>query len=370
MIIGVPREIKTDENRVSLTPAGVHEFVKRGHRVLVELNAGVGSGFNDSEYAREGAEIIETAKDLFRNAEMIIKVKEPQPSEVELLQEGQVLYTYLHLAPEKELTVRLMEKQVTAIAYETIEADGKLVCLEPMSEIAGKVSAIMGAYYLARPQGGKGILAGGVAGVHSANYLILGGGTAGINAARVAAGLVAKVVVMDINLDRMRYLEDVLPNNCETIMSNRINIESELPSADVIIGSVLIPGSRAPKIITRDMLGMMTSGSVIIDISIDQGGCVETSHPTTHSSPVYVVDGIIHYCVANMPGAYPWSSTFALTNATLPFGLAIADHGWKHAARNSSPIAKGINLAEGSVTYRPVADAHGLNYRPVDEIIM
>ncbi|HPV40682.1 MAG TPA: alanine dehydrogenase [Spirochaetota bacterium] len=369
MIIGVPREIKPDENRVSITPAGVHEFVKRGHRVLVEQNAGTGSGFSDAEYVREGAVIINSVRDLFRDAEMIIKVKEPQPSELDLFRKGQVLYAYLHLAPDKELTARLVEKQVIAIAYETIEVDHKLVCLEPMSEIAGKMAAIMGAFYLARPHGGKGILAGGVAGVHSANYLILGGGTAGINAAKVAAGLGARVVVMDINLERMRYLEDVLPKNCEMIMSNKVNIEMELPAADVVIGSVLIPGARAPKLVTREMLGMMAPRTVLIDISIDQGGCFESSHPTTHSSPVFELDGIIHYCVANMPGAYPRSSTFALTNATLPFGLEIADLGWKAAARGNTAIALGINTADGSVTYRSVAEAHDLPYRPISELL-
>jgi alanine dehydrogenase len=367
MIIGVPREIKPDENRVSITPAGVHEFVKRGHRVLVEQNAGTGSGFSDAEYVREGAVIINSVRDLFRDAEMIIKVKEPQPSELDLFRKGQVLYTYLHLAPDKELTACLVEKQVIAIAYETIEVDHKLVCLEPMSEIAGKMAAIMGAFYLARPHGGKGILAGGVAGVHSANYLILGGGTAGINAAKVAAGLGARVVVMDINLERMRYLEDVLPKNCEMIMSNKVNIEMELPAADVVIGSVLIPGARAPKLVTREMLGMMAPRTVLIDISIDQGGCFESSHPTTHSSPVFEFDGIIHYCVANMPGAYPRSSTFALTNATLPFGLEIADLGWKAAARGNAAIALGINTADGLVTHRAVAETHDLPYRPIIE---
>ncbi len=369
MIIGVPKEIKADENRVSLTPSGVHEFVKRGHRVMIEINAGTGSGFSDAEYAREGAVIIDSAQEIFRGAEMIIKVKEPQPVEVDMLRKGQVLYTFLHLAPEKELTTRLLEKNVTAIAYETIEADGKLVCLEPMSEIAGKISAIMGAYYLAKPYGGKGILAGGVAGVHSANFLILGGGTAGINAARVAAGLGARIMIMDINLDRMRYLEDVLPNNCETIMSNRLNIGSELPTVDVIIGSVLVRGARTPKLITRGMLAMMRPGTVLIDISIDQGGCFETSRPTTHSSPVFEIDKILHYCVANMPGAYPRSSTFALTNATLPFGLALADLGWKEAARANQSIAMGINCTEGSVTCQPVADAHSLPCRPIEDII-
>lgn len=368
MIIGIPKEIKADESRVGLTPAGVNAFVKMGHRVIVEKEAGILSGFQDEEFAREGAVIIDSTADLFRTAEMIIKVKEPQPGEVDMLRDGQILYTYLHLAPEKELTLALLKKKVVAIAYETIEVNGKLVCLEPMSEIAGKIGAIMGAYYLAKPNGGKGILAGGVAGVHSANYLVLGGGTAGLNAAKVAAGLGARVVVMDIDLERMRYLEDVLPKNCEMIMSNRLNLETELAFADVIIGSVLIHGAKTPKLISREMLSEMKPGTVIIDIAIDQGGCVETSRPTTHTSPVYAVDGIIHYCVANMPGAYPRSSTFALTNATLPYGMLIARHGWKEAVRMNASIAMGLNIAEGKVIYRPVAEAHGLPYTPVSEI--
>jgi alanine dehydrogenase len=369
MIIGIPREIKSDENRVSITPAGVHEFVKNGHRVLIEKNAGAASGILDEEYEREGASIVAGAAGVFENAEMVVKVKEPQSAEIEMLQEGQILYTYLHLAPNRQLTFDLVEKKIIGIAYETIEVKGKLVCLEPMSEIAGKMSAIMGAYYLSRPHGGKGILAGGVAGVHSANFLILGGGTAGINAARVAAGLGARVAIMDIDLERMRYLEDVLPSNCETIMSNKVNIEFEIAYSDVIIGSVLIPGAKTPKLITREMLKSMKPGTVIIDISIDQGGSIETSRPTTHSDPVYQIDGILHYCVANMPGAYPRSSTFALTNATLPFGVQIANLGWKKAAQQVPAIAKGINVVEGKIAYRQVAEAHGLTHTPMAEII-
>jgi alanine dehydrogenase len=352
-----------------MTPAGVSEFVKMGHQVLIEKGAGDGSGFVDDEYRREGASLVTKAPEIFRKAEMIIKVKEPQPSEIEMLSENQILYTYLHLAPDKKLTAALLGKKVIGIAYETIEVNGRLVCLEPMSEIAGKMSAIMGAFYIAKPNGGKGILAGGVAGVHSANILILGGGTAGINAAKIAAGLGARVVVMDVDLERMRYLEDVLPKNCEMIMSNKINIEYELACADIIIGSVLIAGARAPRLITRDMLKLIRPGTVIVDISIDQGGCVETSRPTTHSDPVYEVDGVIHYCVANMPGAYPRSSTFALTNATLPFGLQIASLGWKEAAIRNRAIASGINLACGKVIYRPVAEAHGLAHTPLEELL-
>jgi alanine dehydrogenase len=369
MVIGIPREIKPDENRVAITPAGVHEYITSGHSVIIEKGAGAGSGIADDAYTAEGARILPTAREIFDNAEMIIKVKEPLPDEIGMLKKDQVLYTFLHLAPNRELTTGLAEKSVIAIAYETISAGGKLVCLEPMSEIAGKMSAIMGSFYLSKPHGGKGVLAGGVAGVHSGNFLVLGGGTAGRNAARVAAGLGARVVVMDIDIERMRYLEDVLPKNCETIMSNRINIEYEISTADVIIGAVLIPGAKAPRLITREMLSRMQPGTVIIDISIDQGGCIETSRPTTHSRPVYEVDGIVHYCVANMPGAFPRSSTFALVNATHPFGLMIANRGWKQAARESASIRGGINIAQGEIVCQPVAEAHNLKYTPLDDML-
>jgi alanine dehydrogenase len=369
MIIGIPREIKSDENRVGITPAGVHEFVKRGHSILIEKSAGMASGIGDADFTAEGATIVPRAKDVFNEAEMIIKVKEPQPGEIDMLHPDQTLYTFLHLAPDRTQAAGLLGKKVVAVAYETISVGGKLVCLEPMSQIAGKISSIVGAYYLSKPQGGKGVLAGGVAGVHRASYLILGGGTAGLSAARVAAGLGAKVVIMDIDIERMRYLEDVLPNNCEMIMSNKINIENEITRADVIIGSVLIPGARAPKLITRDMLARIQPGSVIIDVSIDQGGCVETSRPTTHSNPVYGVDGILHYCVANMPGAFPRSSTFALVNATLPFGLLLADRGWKQAARESAPIKDGINIVQGKIVYRQVAEALDMSYTDIHDLL-
>jgi alanine dehydrogenase len=369
MVIGIPKEIKDNENRVGLTPACVHEFVKQGHIVLLEKGAGQGSGFSDDEFVQEGATLAAQARDVYHEAEMIIKVKEPLAGELKLLHEGQILYTYLHLASDNALTGELLAKKVIGIAYETIEANGKLVCLEPMSEIAGKIAAMMGAYYLAKPYGGKGILAGGVAGVHSANFVILGGGTAGINAAKIAAGLGARVMIMDINLDRMRYLEDVLPLNCETIMSNKINLEKEVAEADVIIGTVLIPGAKTPKLITRELLKRMKPGTVIVDVSVDQGGCCETSRPTTHAQPVFTVDGIVHYCVANMPGAYPRSSTFALTNATLPFGLKLANAGWQQAVMTSPALAKGVNVALGKITYGPVAEAHGLTYTPLTELI-
>ncbi len=369
MIVGVPKEIKKDESRVGLTPACVSAFVGNGHEVLIERGAGLGSGFSDEEYEKEGAEIVDSAEEVFSRSEMVIKVKEPQPSEIDMLREGQILYTYLHLAPDRFQTEGLIDSGVVAIAYETIEVNGKLPLLEPMSEIAGKMASMMGAYFLERPFGGRGVLAGGVAGVHSARFLILGGGTAGLNAARIAAGLGARVVVMDVNLERMRYLEDVLPPNCEMIMSNRLNIEDEIVRADVIVGTVLIPGAKTPKLITRDMVKEMQKGAVIVDVSIDQGGCAETSSPTTHEDPVFEVDGVIHYCVANMPGAYSRSSTFALTNATLPFGLEIANKGWRVAALDNPAIRKGINVAMGKVTCLPVAEAHGIEYEDIDELL-
>lgn len=369
MIIGVPREIKENEYRVGLTPAGVHAFAERGHRVVLQMGAGRGSGIEDAEYLREGAEIVPRAEDIYAEAEMIIKVKEPQEREIALLSEGQILYAYLHLAPDRELTLGLLTKKVIGIAYETMEVNKKLALLEPMSEIAGKMASIMGAYYLSKTYGGKGVLAGGIAGVHSANFLILGGGTAGINAAKVAAGLGARVIVMDIDQERMRYLEDVLPSNCEMIMSNKITIESELPSTDVVIGTVLIPGARTPKLITREMLRTMREGSVIVDVSVDQGGCFATTRPTTHTDPVFIEEGIVHYCVANMPGAYPRSSTYALTNATLPFGLLIADRGWQGAAAENAAVASGINVCKGMVSNRPVAEAHGMVYSSIRDLI-
>ena len=369
MIIGVPKEIKANENRIGLTPAGVNEFINAGHKVLIEKNAGEGSGFVDAEFEKEGAELVNLAEDIYENSGMIIKVKEPLSAEINMLKQGQIIYTYLHLAPNKSLTVGLIEKKVIAIAYETIDVNGKLVLLEPMSEVAGKIASIMGACFLGKSYGGKGVLAGGVAGVHSANFLILGGGTAGLNAAKVAAGLGARVVVMDINLERMRYLEDVLPKNCEMLMSNKINILQEIKVSDVIIGAVLIPGAKTPSLITREMLKYIKPGTVRVDISVDQGGCFETSRPTTHADPVFIKDGIVHYCVSNMPGAYPRSSTFALTNATLPLGIKIANSGWKEACRQNRAISSGVNIADGKITYKHVAEAHNLEYTHLNKII-
>ncbi|WP_022670977.1 alanine dehydrogenase [Hippea alviniae] len=369
MIIGVPKEIKPNENRVGLTPAGVMEFVHHGHTVLIQKGAGLGSGIGDDEFVRAGAKIIDAAEEIFKEAQMIIKVKEPQTVEIDMMHEGQIIYTYLHLAPDRKQTEGLMRKKVVAIAYETIEVDGKLPLLEPMSEVAGKMASIMAAYYLAKPYGGIGVLAGGVTGVHSAKFVILGGGTAGLNAAKVASGMGASVFVLDINAERLRYLEDVLPKNCQMIMSNKFTIAEEIKDADAVIGTVLIPGAKTPRLITRDMLKTMKKGAVIVDVSIDQGGCVETSKPTTHADPVYEVDGVLHYCVANMPGAYARTSTFALTNATLPYGLIIANLGYKEAAKRYEPIAKGINVLNGKITCKPVAEAHGLEYTPLEELI-
>ena len=369
MIIGVPKEIKPNENRVGMTPAGVMEFVHHGHEVIVEKSAGVGSGIEDSEFVKAGAKIVNSAREVFDNAEMIVKVKEPQPAEIEMIKEGQIVYTYFHLAPDRPQTVGLMDRKAVAIAYETIEVDGKLPLLEPMSEVAGKMASIMAAYYLAKPYGGRGVLAGGVTGVHSAKFVVLGGGTAGLNAAKVASGMGANVHILDINVERLRYLEDVLPKNCQTVASNKFAIIEEIKDADAVIGTVLIPGARTPRLITKDMLKDMKKGSVIVDVSIDQGGCVETSRPTTHQDPIYEVDGVLHYCVANMPGAYARTSTFALTNATLKYGLIIADLGWKEAARQYEPIKKGLNVVFGKVTCKPVAEAHELEYVPPEEFL-
>ncbi|WP_035587457.1 alanine dehydrogenase [Hippea jasoniae] len=369
MIIGVPKEIKPNENRVGITPAGVREFSEKGHTVLIEKSAGIGSGISDEEYINSGAKIVNTAKEIFDNAEMIVKVKEPQSIEIEMLKPNQILFTYLHLAPDYTQTIGLKKSGVVAIAYETIEVDGKLPLLEPMSEVAGKMASIMAAYYLAKPYGGRGVLAGGVTGVHSAKFVILGGGTAGLNAAKVASGMGASVIVLDINAERLRYLEDVLPKNCQMIMSNIHTIEEEIKDADAVIGTVLIPGAKTPKLIRKDMLKTMKKGSVIVDVSIDQGGCVETSHPTTHADPVYEVDGVLHYCVANMPGAYARTSTFALTNSTLPFALLIADLGWKEAAKRYPAIKKGLNVVKGKITCEPVAKAHNLEYTPPEQVL-
>ncbi len=369
MIIGVPKEIKDNENRVAAIPAGVQALAARGHRVLVQKGAGSGSGISDQAFEAAGARIVGTARPVFKDAELILKVKEPLPPEYALLRPEQILFTYLHLAPDLELTKAILRRKIVGIAYETLEtADGRLPLLEPMSEVAGKMAAHIAAYYLARPLGGRGVLMGGVPGVPPATVVVLGGGIVGSCAARVAAGMGAWVYLLDVNPLRMRYLDEVLPENVTTLMSNRMSIEECLRRADVLIGAVLVHGAKAPRLVTREMLKLMRPGAVIVDVAVDQGGCCETTRPTTHSDPVYAVDGIIHYCVANMPGAFARTSTFALTNATLPYALQIADKGWVQAARENPELAKGLNVIRGHVTNQPVATAHHLPYVPWSKV--
>lgn len=366
MKIGVPKEIKSDEYRVAMTPAGAEAMVKAGHTVMIETQAGVGSGFSDEQYTAVGATIVPTARDVFGAADMIIKVKEPQPAEIALFKPGQIVFTYFHFAASRELTQACMESEVVAIAYETIEDRRKtLPLLTPMSEIAGKMSVQEGAKYLEKPMSGRGILLGGVPGVAPANVVILGGGVVGTAAAKIAAGLGANVVLMDISLDRLRYLDDIMPANVSTIYSNSYNIREHLQLADLVIGAVLIPGAKAPRLVTRDDLKLMKPGAVIVDVAIDQGGCVETARPTTHKEPTYIVDHVVHYCVANMPGAVGRTSTLALTNATLPYALKIAQHGYQKTAADDPGFAEGINLVGGKVTYKAVADCFGLKYSPL-----
>ncbi|MGN0257789.1 MAG: alanine dehydrogenase [Bacteroides sp.] len=368
MIIGVPKEIKNNENRVGMTPAGVAEMVKRGHTVYVQATAGVNSGFSDEEYVAVGAKMLPTIEETYAIAEMIVKVKEPIEPEYKLIKKGQVLFTYFHFAADKELTEAMMEQQAICIAYETVEkADRSLPLLVPMSEVAGRMSIQEGARFLEKPQGGKGKLMGGVPGVLPARVLILGGGIVGTNAAIIAAGMGAEVLIADINLPRLRHLSEVLPKNVKTLYSSAHNIMAELPTIDLVIGSVLIPGDKTPHLVTRDMLKLMKPGTVLVDVAIDQGGCFETSHPTTHSEPVYEVDGIVHYAVANIPGAVPFTSTLALTNATLPYAITLAQKGWRKACEDDAALAKGVNMVDGKVTFKAVADVFGLPYTPWNE---
>lgn len=362
MNIGVPTEVKTEEYRVAVTPSGVRELVSQGHKVFVQSGAGEGSGFADAAYTAAGATLLDGAKAVFDTAELIVKVKEPIAQEYPLFKEGQALFTYLHLAADAPLTHFLMEKKIKAFAYETLSIDGRLPLLEPMSEVAGKMASLMGAFYLGRYQGGRGLLPGGVVGTDRANYMILGGGMAGLAAAKVAAGLGAKVTILDINLARLHYLDDVLPPNVSTLYSTADAIESLLPTTDVIIGTVLIPGAKSPKLITAPMLAKMHNGSVLVDVSIDQGGCFETSRATTHTEPTFTVDGVVHYCVANMPGAYPRTSTLALTNATLPYLLKLARFGADTVCAEFPPMKSALNTFEGKLTNLPVAQAQGLDY--------
>lgn len=370
MIVGVPKEIKNHEYRVGITPSGVGEFVKSGHKLLVEKGAGLGSGFTDDEYTSAGATIIDVHKDVYAESEMIYKIKEPLPEEYNLLKENQIVFTYFHFAADEKLTRACMDRRIIAIAYETIILDdGSLPLLRPMSEIAGRMSAIMGAYYLGKPLGGKGVLMCGIPGVAPAEFIVLGGGTVGMNAARIAAGMGASVTVLEIIEARMRYLEDVLPPNVKVLKFNDSNLLESLKRADVVIGAVLVPGAKAPKIIKRDMLKLMKKGAVIVDVSVDQGGIAETTKPTSHSNPVFEVDGVVHYCVANMPGAYPRTSTLGITNATLPYALAITNKGYKEALRQDKSLMKGLNMISGKVTNKGVADAFGLKYWPPEQVL-
>lgn len=365
LVIGVPKEIKPDEYRVGMTPLGVEMLTKRGHTVLVERSAGQGSSLLDEDYARHGAEIVETAKEVYSRAEMIVKVKEPLPQEIEMLRAGQVVFTYFHFAADRGLTEGVARSGCVAIAYETVtDEEGRLPLLIPMSEVAGKMSVQEGAKYLESPQSGRGVLLGGIPGVEPGEVLILGAGTVGTNAAKVAAGLGAHVVLMDINIDRLRYLSDVMPANVETIYSDRHMLLQFLPRADLVIGAVLIPGARCPTLVYREDLKRMKQGSVIVDVGVDQGGCCETTRPTTHSNPTYQVEGVIHYGVANMPGAVARTSTFGLTNATLPYVLRLAEMGYRRACREDPGLAAGINIQEGRITNRAVAECFGLEYSP------
>ncbi len=367
MIIGVPREIKPNENRVGATPAGIQLLVRDGHTPLVETNAGIGSGFSDADYEAVGAKIVGSPADVYGEADMIVKVKEPIAPEYGLIREGQVLFTYFHFAASRELTEAMIASRSISIAYETVTApDGSLPLLIPMSEVAGRMATQEGAKYLEKPMGGRGVLLGGIPGTKPANVLVLGGGIVGTHAAKIAAGFGANVTIMDNNLYRLRYLDDVMPKNIDTMMSTPHAIREAIREADLVIGAVLIPGAKAPWLITREMLSEMKPGSVIVDVSVDQGGCVETSKPTTHADPVYEVDGIVHYGVANMPGAVPFTSTIGLTNATLPYMLKLANLGYEVALRDDAGLREGLNILGGTVTYRGVAEAFDLEYVPVD----
>jgi alanine dehydrogenase len=370
MIIGVPKEIKNNENRVAVTPAGVTEFKRHGHTVYVQATAGEGSGIADEDYIEAGAQILPTIQDVYAKAEMIIKVKEPIQEEYELIKKDQLLFTYFHFASYEPLTHAMIKSGSICLAYETVEkADRSLPLLVPMSEVAGRMAVQQGAKYLEKPMGGRGVLLGGVPGVKAAEVLVIGGGVVGTQAAKMAAGLGAQVTIMDVSLHRLRQLDDFMPKNVQTQYSNEYNIREAIKTADLVVSGVLITGAKAPKLITRDMLPTMKPGSVLVDVAIDQGGCFETSKPTTHADPVYVVDGVIHYCVANMPGAVPYTSTLALTNATLPYALQLANKGWKKACLENSELLPGLNIVNGKVVYKGVAEAFGLDYVPVSDVL-
>jgi alanine dehydrogenase len=370
MIIGVPKEIKNNENRVALTPAGTQEFVKRGHAVYVQKTAGMGSGFSDDEYTKAGAKMVPEAAEIFGLAEMIMKVKEPVDPEYKLIKKDQLVFTYFHFASYEPLAKAMIHSGAVCLAYETVERiDGSLPLLIPMSEVAGRMAIQEGAKYLEKPLKGRGILLGGVPGVKPAKVLILGGGVVGTNAAKIAAGMGADVTIMDLNINRLRYLDDVMPKNVHTIVSNEYTIREMITECDLIIGGVLVPGAKAPKLITRDMLKTMRPGTVLVDVAVDQGGCIETCRPTTHEDPTFIIDDVVHYCVANMPGAVPYTSTLALTNATLPYAIRLASQGWKKACQESMELRNGLNVIHGEVVYKAVADAFSLPYTDVKKFL-
>jgi alanine dehydrogenase len=371
MRIGVPTEIKNNEYRVGMTPAGARDLSSDGHEVLVQKGAGNGSGFADEEYEAAGAKILPDADAVYDAADMIVKVKEPIEADLKRLKDGQLLFTYLHLAPVPDLTEALLKKNIIGVAYETITDDRKrtLPLLTPMSEVAGRMSVHVGAYYLHKPNNGRGVLLGGVPGVLPADVVIIGGGVVGTNAAKMAVGLGARVTILDVSLDRLRQLDDIFRGEVQTLASSRAHLEDAVRRADLLIGGVLIPGAAAPKLVTREMIGQMKKGSVIVDVAIDQGGCVETAHPTTHSDPVYEVDGVVHYCVANMPGAVPRTSTIALTNATLPYTRTLANLGFDRAVRGNAGLAEGVNVYKGEITYEAVATSQSRKYTALDQLL-
>ncbi len=370
MIIGVPKEIKINENRVALTPSGVSEFVKNNHQVYIQKNAGIGSGFSDELYQLAGAKILDSISEIYEIAELLLKVKEPIAEEYELIKENQLVFTYFHFASSEPLTNAMIKRKSVCLAYETVEkADRSLPLLVPMSEVAGRMSIQEGAKYLEKQQGGKGVLLGGVPGVSSGKVVILGGGIVGTQAAKMAAGLGAKVTILDVSLARLRQLADIMPANVSTLMSSDFNIKEEIKNADLVVGAVLIPGAKAPSLITKDMLKLMQPGTVLVDVAVDQGGCIETCKPTTHENPTFIIDDIIHYCVANMPGAVPYTSTLALTNATLPYAILLANKGWKTACKESIELRNGLNIVNGKVVYKGVAEAFDLELFNVEDYL-
>lgn len=370
MNIGIPKEIKPQENRVAIQPGGVMTLVQQGHNVMVEKDAGLGSGFSDDEYVAAGAQIEADVYALWAAADMIMKVKEPIAKEYSRIKEGQILFTYFHFAADKTLTQAIIDSKCIAIAYETVEkVDRSLPLLTPMSEVAGRMATQEGAKFLEKAMGGRGVLMGGIPGVPPANTLVLGGGIVGVNAAKIAAGMGSNTTIMDINMPRLRYLDDVMPKNITSLFSSEANIRAMLPTVDLIIGAVLKPGAKAPHLITREMLSHMRPGTVLVDVAIDQGGCFETSKPTTHQDPVYFVDEILHYCVANMPGAVPYTSTLGLTNVTLPYAVALANKGWKQAVNEDIELLKGVNIVEGTIVYEDVAEAFGMEWSTVDHML-